>query len=166
MNRQSVLALFDYSYWATWSILAAVQRIPLSEFAAPPTITWRNVRDTLVHTLDVEQSWRRRIQGSDRSVWDAELTSDRYTTPAALEADWRKDAGEMRSWLLTLDDDAIDAIAGLGEGNRFPLWHVLVHIVTHSIEQRRDVALQLRDLGHEPPQLEFLWYSDALAERS
>jgi uncharacterized damage-inducible protein DinB len=78
VNRQSILALFDYSYWATWSILGAVQRIPLSEFTAPPTITWRNVRDTLVHALDVEQSWRRRIQGSDRSVWDAELSSDRY----------------------------------------------------------------------------------------
>jgi uncharacterized damage-inducible protein DinB len=98
--------------------------------------------------------------------WDAELSSDRYTIPAALEADWRKDARAMRSWLLTLDDDAIDAIADPGESNRFPLWHALVHIVTHSIEQRRDVALQLRDLGHEPPELEFLWYSDALAERT
>lgn len=47
------------------------------------------------------------------------------------------------------------------DGDR--LWYFLVHIVTHGIEQRRDVATLLRSFGADPPQLEFLWYADSLA---
>jgi hypothetical protein len=42
------------------------------------------------------------------------------------------------------------------------MWLFLVHIVTHGIEQRRDVATIVTQLGIEVPELEFLWYADSL----
>jgi uncharacterized damage-inducible protein DinB len=69
----------------------------------------------------------------------------------------------MRAWIGGLDDEALVAIQDLGDGDRFPLWYYLFHIVTHSEQQRRDAQLILRHLGHEPPDLEFLYYADSLA---
>ena len=63
----------------------------------------------------------------------------------------------------TPTDADLVTIRDLSDGDRFPLWYYLVHIVTHSEQQRRDAQLILRHLGHEPPDLEFLYYADALA---
>jgi uncharacterized damage-inducible protein DinB len=161
MRTPDVLALFDYNYWATWSLLAAAKTAPPEAFTAPRTITWRNLRDTLVHTLDIEQSWRRRLQGEPREVWDAELSADRFTSPAELEDYWRADAAEMTTWLSGLGDEAIAAVVDLGPRDRFPMWFFLVHVVTHGIEQRRDVETLLTQLGVIVPELEFLWYADS-----
>jgi uncharacterized damage-inducible protein DinB len=162
MRTQDVLSLFDYNYWATWSLLTAAKSAPPEAFTAPRTITWRNLRDTLVHTLDVEQSWRRRLQGEPREIWDAELSADRLHSPSELERYWRADAAEMTTWLAGLGDAALAAVVDLGRRDRFPMWFFLVHIVTHGIEQRRDAETLLTQLGIEVPELEFLWYADSL----
>lgn len=162
MRNQDLVAFLDYGYWATWQVLGAAAAVPLEEFTIPTTITWRNLRGTLVHALDVEQSWRRRLSGDDKEIWDAELPAHRFRTPAELEAYWRGDAVEMRDWLADLDDATLAAPVDLGPNERFPLWFYVVHIVTHGIEQRRDAATLLTHFGHEAPQLEYLWYADSL----
>jgi len=163
MRNQDLLALFDYNYWATWTIVAAVKALPIEAFTQPSTITWRNLRGTLVHTLDVEQSWRRRLLGEPKEVWDAELSAEKFATTAELETHWRSDAAEMKTFLAGLDDSALAAIVDLGPKDRFPLWYFLVHVITHGIEQRRDAATLIKHFGGEPPELEFLWFADSLS---
>lgn len=164
MRRRDVLALFDYNYWANWKILRAARELPPEQFTATTSITWRNLRDTLVHTLDVEQSWRRRLRGEDKAIWDAELPGDRFDTADELEAYWRTDASEMLSWIGEFDDRGLAATVDLGPRDRFPIWYFLAHIVTHGTEQRRDAAILLKNFGHEAPELEFLWYADSLGD--
>ena len=165
MRATDIKALFDFTYWADRQLLAAAEVAGPGAFTRPVTITYRNLRDTLVHTLDVEASWRRRLRGEPKSSWDASLMPESYPLVAALAADWARDEAEMRVWLATLTDADLLAIQDLGDGDRFPLWYYLVHIVTHSEQQRRDAQLVLRDLGHEPPDLEFLYYADTLPAR-
>jgi uncharacterized damage-inducible protein DinB len=163
MRIADIQALFDFTYWADRQILRAAAAIPTEDFTRPITITYRNLRGTLVHTLDVEMSWRRRVRGEPKEVWDASLSVDDYPTPVALQGAWARDEAEMRAWLTSLSDDDLTAIADLGNADRFPLWYYLVHIVTHSEQQRRDAQVILRHLGHEPPDLEFLYYADSFA---
>jgi uncharacterized damage-inducible protein DinB len=163
MRQTDVIALFEYNYWANWTVLGAAAKASVEQFTARRTITWRNLRGTLVHTLDVEQSWRRRLQGEAKEIWDAELRAKRFETVEQLEAYWRTDAREMLDWLQTLDDEQLAAVIDLGPKDQFPLWFFLVHIVTHGTEQRRDVSILLKNLGLEAPQLEFLWHADSLA---
>lgn len=163
MRQTDVIALFEYNYWANWTLLEAAAGVSVEQFTAPTTVTWRNLRGTLVHTLDVEQSWRRRLQGEPKSIWDAELPADGFESAEALTTYWRTDAKEMLDWLHHLDDEQLATIVDLGPKDQFPLWFFLVHIVTHGTEQRRDVSILLKNLGVEAPQLEFLWYADSLA---
>jgi uncharacterized damage-inducible protein DinB len=164
MRTADIQALFDFTYWADRQILQAAASLPTKDFTRPITITYRNLRGTLVHTLDVEMSWRRRLRGEPKEVWDASLSGDDYPTADALADHWARDEAEMRAWLASLRDEDLTAIADLGNADRFPLWYYLVHIVTHSEQQRRDAQINLAHLGQEPPDLEFLYYADSLAE--
>lgn len=162
MRIMDIEALIDFTYWANRRILDAAAAIPVDQFLRPVPITYRNLRGTLVHTLDVELSWRRRLRGEPKEAWDVSLAVDDYPTAEALAEHWSSDETEMRSWLASLSDDDLLAIQDLGNADRFPLWYYLVHIVTHSEQQRRDAQLILRHLGHEPPDLEFLYYADSV----
>jgi len=162
MRGVDVRSLFDFTYWADRQLLQVTAAIPVEAFTAPITFTYRNLRGTLVHALDVEMSWRRRLRGEPREIWDASLSADDFPTAEALAEHWARDEAEMRAWLTSLTDDDLLAIQDLGNADRFPLWYYLIHIVTHSEQQRRDAQLILRHLGHEPPDLEFLYYADSL----
>ena len=163
MRRIDITALFDFTYWANRQILAAASDLPAEAFTAPVGFTYRNLRGTLVHTLDVELSWRRRLRGEPREVWDQSLADADYATVAPLAAEWAGDEAQMRAWLQSLRDDDLAAIVDLGNADRFPLWYYLMHVATHSTQQRRDAALILENLGHSPPDLEFLYYADSLS---
>jgi uncharacterized damage-inducible protein DinB len=163
MRTVDIEALFDFTYWADRTILEAATTVPDEAFVRPVPVTYRDLRGTLVHTLDVEMSWRRRLRGEPKAVWDASLSVEAYPTVAPLTAHWAQDEAEMRTWIHGLGDTDLAAIQDLGDGDRFPLWYYLVHIVTHSEQQRRDAQLILRHLGQEPPDLEFLYYADSLA---
>lgn len=166
MRTTDIQTLFDFTYWANRQVLGAVAALPADDFARPLSITYRNLRGTLVHTLDVELSWRRRLRGEPKEAWDVSLAVDDYPTVDTLAEHWSRDEAEMRAWLGSLSDDDLVAIQNLGNADRFPLWYYLVHIVTHSEQQRRDVQIILENLGHLPPDLEFLYYADSLAPRS
>ena len=63
MRVVDIQSLFDFTYWANRQILEAAAALPDDDFTRPVSITYRNLRGTLVHTLDVEMSWRRRLRG-------------------------------------------------------------------------------------------------------
>ena len=166
MRKAEISVLFDYNYWANRQILASAAELSEEQFTAHSSVTWRNVRGTLVHTLDVERSWRGRIRGEPPERWDTSLPEADYPTVAALAEHWKRDEAEMRAWLQGLDDEMLTTVVDLGEKDRFPLWYFLVHIITHSAQQRRDAAILLTNAGHAPPEIEFLNYADSLRDPS
>ena len=164
VRRAEIEVLFDYHYWATRQVLAAAGEVTVEQFTAPSEITWRNIRGTLVHVLDVERSWRSRVRGEPKEAWDSDLDPDDYPTAEVLSEHWRRDEAEMRSWIEGLDDEALEEEVDLGGSNRFPLWYFLLHIVTHSAQRRRDAVILLTNAGHTPPEIDFLDYGDWVME--
>jgi uncharacterized damage-inducible protein DinB len=167
VDRDGVLALFDFNYWANRHLLEVASRLTKEQWAAPSDITTRDLRATLVHTLDVEWSWRLRLQKRPKDEWgpDVELKPADYADAKALAGHWKRDEADMRAWLSTLDQVALDADWNDGGKSSFPLWYFLVHIVTHSQQQRSDAANLLTRAGHSPGNIEFLDYADWAASR-
>ena len=170
MVRQSELAtLFDYTYWAHRRVLATAARLTDAQFTLRSVIVGRDLRATLVHTLDTEWSLRLRLQGRSEDEWRKSLLASDYRNLAALVEHWTRDEAEMRAWITTLDDATLERSADLGPGDETPLWYFLVHIVTHSQQHRAESAQLLTQLGHSPGDLDFLDYADsarATLERS
>lgn len=164
MRKADINVLFDYSYWVTRQVLAAAAELSSEDFTAGSDMTWRTLRGTLVHTLDVERSWRGRLRRESPDVWDASLPEEDYPTVDSLVAHWERDEAEMRAWLEGLNDESLTEIVDLGDANRFPLWYFLLHVVTHSTNQRRDAVLLITRAGRDTGELDFLYYADWLRE--
>ena len=159
--RQSELAtLFDYTYWTHRRILAAAARLTDAQFTLRSVIVGRDLRATLVHTLDTECSWRLRLQGRPASEWQKTLPASDYRNVASLVDHWRRDEAEMRAWVARLDDTTLARSADLDAAAQPPLWYFLIHMVTHSQQHRAESAQLLTQLGHSPGDLDFLDYAD------
>src|SRR5438132_9318260 len=77
-------------------ILDRAGRLTGAEFTVPSALTTRDLRGTLVHTLDVELSWRARLQRRPEAVWKKALPVTDYPSVAALADHWRRDRKSTR----------------------------------------------------------------------
>jgi uncharacterized damage-inducible protein DinB len=158
--------MFDFVYWLRDRVLAAAAGLPADELGTADTINGRDLRATLIHELDVEWSWRERLQGIVRTDGSAtELLPHDYRTVADIADHWRRDEVEMRAWLAELSDEQLASDCAV-EGNAgYPLATFVAHIVMHAVEQFTDAAILLTRAGHSPGDLEFLDFWDSRLER-
>ena len=173
MRRKDLETLFGFSYWVKDCVLEHAAKLTSREFTAPSGLTTRDLRGTLVHTLDVEWSWRARLQGQPEAVWKKDLPVSDYPTAAALIDHWRRDEREMLAWLATLDDERLAQIhdlapsaAMLKRKERFPLWYYVLHIHTHTHQQLGDAAVLLTRMRQSPGNIDFLDYADHVHKRT
>src|SRR5688572_32705753 len=100
MRQRELATLFDFMYWANRRILQTAARLTVAQFTLPSVIAGRDLRATLVHTLDTECSWRLRLQGREEEGSKALALSD-YRNVAALADHWARDEAEMRAWVAS-----------------------------------------------------------------
>lgn len=165
MRATEAAALFDYLYWIRDAIVEAAAGLTPEAFTAPDTVTTRDLRGTLVHELDVQWSWRERLKGADWEAWgpDAELKGSDFPTLESLVEHWKRDEAEMRAWLGSLNDADLD-VAPVRDEDRQPLWHYVMHLVNHGIQQFSEAAVLLTRAGRSPGEigfLEFIWQTGA-----
>jgi len=157
MRTADVVTLFDHLYWVRDTVLRAASELDAGAFTSTDTVTTRDLRATLVHELDVQWSWRERLRGADWAEWgeDAELKADDYPTVQAVIEHWRRDEVEMRAWLVSLTNADLDAPPPRDEDS-LPLWHYVMHLVSHGIQQFSEAAVLLTRAGHSPGDIGFL----------
>jgi uncharacterized damage-inducible protein DinB len=162
MRKTELLTLFDYLAWLREQIVAATGELATEEFISPETVTARDLRGTLVHLIDVEASWRSRLEAatSDPSVHPTELDPLAYSTADAVATHWRADAAETRRWLAELTDAELAADSPVEDRAGYPLWVYLAHVVMHGIEECEDANVLVRRAGHAPAALGFLDFWD------
>ncbi len=162
MRSPDLHVLVDYHYWATRLVLAAASGLTDDEFRRASGDTTRDLRETLVHALDVEWSWRERLRGLPHEVWASDLSVEAYPSVDVLAEHWAQDETEMRSWIDGLSDEELAAPANVEGEIDAPLWFYVMHILTHGTLQRSDVAVLLTQAGRSPGDLDFLDFADTL----
>ena len=158
MQPSEIALIFDHLYWVRDRILDA---------AGEPGVTWPGtapkgllgLRATLVHELDVEWSWRRRLTSANPTEFpaeDIELVPDDFPTVESIRERWSGDELEMRSWLAGLSAAALDGACGAEHTRSHPLWWHLQHVYSHSLQQLSNAAWMLTADGHSPGGLDLL----------
>ena len=99
MRRADIHRLFDYLYWRRDRVLMEAAALPAGAFASTAEVASRDLRSTLVHELDVEWSWRVRLQGAREADWadDRTLLPEAYPTVESLRDHWVRDESVMRA---------------------------------------------------------------------
>lgn len=157
MRVSEAVTLFEYLYWTRDAVLRSAAELSTDVFTATDTVTTRDLRATLVHELDVQWSWRERLRGADWAEWgeEAELKGEDYPTVDAVAAHWHRDEANMRAWLTSLTDADLDA-PPVRDEDTLPLWHYVMHLISHGIQQFSEVAVLLTRMGHSPSDVGFL----------
>ena len=161
MNKADVVSLIDWMYWVNHRLLDAADGLNDAKFRAPTKVTTRSLRDTFVHELDVEWSWRENLRGKQVDEWgpDEELKPDDFPDVASLRERWASDEQEMRDWLESLTDAEVSRpVRSAFTNDRRPLWQFLMHIVSHAAQQQADAATLLTLAGRSPGDIGYLEY--------
>ena len=154
--------LFDHNYWARDRQLRACAALTEEQFLRPLPGSFASLRDTLVHLVAVEWLWLERWRGnSPRSL----LGPDEFPTLAALRARWGTVEGEMRAFLESLNEEALESrrtyVNTRGYEWTYELWRMMLHLLNHQNYHRGQITTLLRQLGAQPPKVDFLDALDA-----
>ena len=60
MNKNDILTLYDYNYWANARVLKAAANVTPDQFVVPFNLSHDSLRGALVHVLAAEMVWRLR----------------------------------------------------------------------------------------------------------
>ena len=155
MNKQDILLIYEYNYWANNRILDASATVLQEQFVATASFPYGGLRGTLVHILDSEWSWRALFQKRELA---SELQEIEFASLAALQTRFQAEESAMRAYLAGLSDDMESHLlyttdSGV-ERDRI-LWHCLLHVVNHGTQHRSEAAALLTDFGHSPGDLDF-----------
>ena len=161
MRQRDVADLFEYLYWIRDRALERAHELTSIEFVDPATVAYRDLRSTLVHELDVERSWRLRLQGEPPDAWDITLEPSAYPDTATIADAWQREAAEARVWLAGLNDAELARPITANRLEGFALSTYLVHVVMHGIESMSAAAILLHRAGHSMGEVGFLDYVDA-----
>jgi uncharacterized damage-inducible protein DinB len=166
MRGADLRELYAYTRWMNERILDAAARVTSEQFIASTTMTPRNLRDNLVHILDVEWSWRERARGAPEVVWSAEMQPSDFPDVTSLRTRWEQESKIMDTWLDSLSDADLRAPFQLREGRSMPLWQIVLHAINHGTLAGVEAAVLLTHYGQSPGDLDYLDFADSrLASR-
>ncbi len=159
MNKQDILTLYDYNYWANSRLVRAAARVTDEQFSAPAPVSHGSLRGTLVHILATEIVWRLRCQeGISPTALPAESA---FPTLEALVHGWQVEEDAMRAFLGSLHDDDLERVVRYTTTKGIPhentLWTLLVHVVNHGTQFRGEAAVVLTGYGQSPGDLDLIF---------
>lgn len=143
--------LFAYDGWANRRLLEAAGRLSARDFTRDLGASFDSVRGTLLHIMWGEkrhlQFWRDGTRIDDPGV-------DDFRDVESLQGTWSIVEQERKAFLGALSDHDLGAPLNV-RGKEFTLQELVQHVVNHSTYHRGQMALLLRQLGHQPPSTDF-----------
>lgn len=161
MKPAEVREWFAFHRWGNHQTLDAAAALDPEPFTRDLGSSFRSVRDTLVHLLSAEWLWVERWRGvSPRRRLDPADFPDL----AAIRRRWAEVEEAQDDYLAGLTEEALGEtfayVNPAGEPWDYPLWQVMVQIVTHACYHRGQVTTLLRQLGALPVETDLLTYYD------
>jgi uncharacterized damage-inducible protein DinB len=154
--------LFSHNYWARDRQLETCAELTQEQFLRPLANSFPSLRDTLAHLLAVEWLWLERWKGRSPRVV---MSPEELPTVAAVRERWQAVEQEMRQYLATLPAETLDqpmtCTSTRGNTWTYPLWRLMIHFLEHQTYHRGQVTALLRQLGVQPPKVDFLDGLDA-----
>ncbi len=146
--------LYAYNWWATSRVLTAAAGMADEDFvrAGVAPVPFGSLRATLVHALDLERRARHRLA---RNASVEPLDEASYDSVDQLARAWRAEATAMKDYLIGLEDEHMDSVIAVDNGERYPYWQYLMHVLHHSAQHRSEAAVVLSALERSPGDLDF-----------
>jgi uncharacterized damage-inducible protein DinB len=156
VDADSLLAFVRYHAWANDRILTTAADLSDHEFRKDGVLDHGSAFQTIRHLVDVDWSWREFCIGhdvGDSYVWDHGFALEDL---GALHAFCLEEDVRLRTFVESLDDEALAESWGTDARFTRPRWLVVAHIVSHGTQHRSELARYFTECGHSPGDLDNL----------
>jgi uncharacterized damage-inducible protein DinB len=166
MNVEDFRLLYDYNSWADHRTLEACAALSSEQFTRDLGSSFRSVRDTLLHIMQVEWLWLERWHGRSPTSF---APNAEYPNVESIRARWLEIERDLLDYIASLTNEEVQRIVQhkttAGVPQAAPLWQMLQHLVNHGTYHRGQVATMLRQLGAKPTAIDLiLFYRERAAQ--
>ena len=158
MTVDEIRTLFDFNHWANARTLDACAALSAEEFVRPNGSSFPSIRDTLAHVHGAEWVWLERWQGRSPKL-PAARDGDNLAT---IRERWTTTARALLEFAQSRTQAELDAIREIrtfdGTPFRHALWQMMQHVVNHGSYHRGQVAVFLRQCGHQAMPTDLIRY--------
>lgn len=151
MTVEQLRWLVAYNRWANTRLLEATAVVSIEERERDLRTSFSSLQGTLIHILWGERRW---LQLWQEGTFMPDPTPSDYPDFASLQSAWTHHKDAYAAYLLGLTQADLDAPRAV-KANTYTLGDLVQHILNHSTYHRGQVALLLRQLGHEPPSTDY-----------
>jgi uncharacterized damage-inducible protein DinB len=153
INRDGLLALYDYNIHANNTVLDAVTHLSDEEFKRESGASHGSVFQLLRHIVGGEDYLFALCQ--PKSVpEEVELN-----TAADFRAYHERVSARNRTFLAELQDSDLDRAVTMtlaGQPYQFAMWQILTQSLYHGIHHRGELSILLTQLGHPLPDMDII----------
>lgn len=154
LNRDSLLALYDYNAYANHLTLGVAKELTEEEFTRKVSPSRESVRGLLQHMLGVEASYVAMSEGQELGFKLEDVMSlDR------IQYHWERTEQRQQTLLKSLGDADVEKqvqVQLIDHSFQFPLWQLLTQAFVHSTHHRGELSIVLTELGHPLPTLDII----------
>lgn len=154
MNAEAIRTLYDYHFTLNRRVWdECIMTLSEGQYTQDSDYSLGAIRSHILHMISVDARWFARLQSQPLPNFTAEM----YPTRDSARALWDQVEGEMRAYLDRLTDEQASGTVEYDMPHRGglkhdPVWLVLVHVMTHSVDHRAQLLALLHDL--DAPTLE------------
>ncbi len=163
-----VRALYDYNEWANHRLLDTAARLSPDEFSRPQGASWGSVEANLAHIAGAQVVWLSRWHTGVNPVPLAEIHA--ITGIDRIRGLFDESHAGLRGFTASLSEDRLDSVLAYTDSRGTPynrvLWQLMTHVANHGTYHRGEVAMALTALGHNPGDLDYVYFEIAREGRS
>jgi uncharacterized damage-inducible protein DinB len=151
--------LLLYMLWADRMTLKAVRDVKPEDLTRDAGVSFGSLLGTMVHMLGSQRLWLSRFSGSP---FERRPGLQDFPDLQSWIQGWEETAAGIEAFLAALTDEQLAAEitwedSELGPVTR-PLWQPVSHLVNHTTYHRGQVSSLLRQLGHQPPKTDLIYF--------
>ena len=159
MNVEDFRLLYDYNAWADHRTLDTCAALSLEQFSQDMGSSFRSVRDTLLHIMQVEWLWLERWHGRSPTSF---APNGEYSNVESIRARWLEIERDLLDYVASLTPAEVQRVVQhkttAGVPQAAPLCQMLQHLVNHGTYHRGQVATMLRQLGAKPTATDLIYF--------
>jgi uncharacterized damage-inducible protein DinB len=160
MDKTTILAQYDYNYWANGKVWECVMQLTDEQFDYPLEYSIGSIRTQCVHTMGVESWWFHYLKTGEVVF----LNRDDYTTRQQIRARWEIVEADARAYLDTATPANLRRTVKPPhwDPDEVPVavWEALFQVANHSTDHRAQILAGLHKLGAPTVAQDFLDYID------
>ena len=163
----------QYNLWANRRLAEQLDQISLEHWEQDLGFSFPNLKQTLLHFMDAEMIWLKRLQGQSLQGWpSAALREDPSANFESIRADFLRNSEELIDIARNKPASWFESPCGFksteGNPHRMIAREILQHVVNHSGFHRGQIIAGLRVLGYTGlPSTDFItWARQRQQERN